>query len=220
MLWDTLAQPWQACIEEAWLAYQAGTLPIGAVITDAAGQIVARGRNRILDPTPQPRSLWSTQIAHAEINAIAVLDQREHRLSDYTLYTTTEPCPMCMGAIRMSHLGTLHYASRDPLAGSTSMCATMPFMQRAPQTIHGPPDADLEALIMALHVEFSLRRSYPRMPAVIAPWREVCPRGVALGTYLWQHDELQRLRDAAAPTGEMVDALHLLLEQEGPTSGI
>ena len=48
--WGTLAPPWQACLEGAWQAYCAGSLPIGAVVTDAAGAILSRGRNRRYEP--------------------------------------------------------------------------------------------------------------------------------------------------------------------------
>ena len=47
MMWQSLSQPWRACLEEAWTAYRAGSVPIGAAITDGAGRVVARGRNRI-----------------------------------------------------------------------------------------------------------------------------------------------------------------------------
>jgi len=46
-LWEGLDLPWQACVAEAWAAFCAGSLPIGAVIADAQGAIFARGRNRI-----------------------------------------------------------------------------------------------------------------------------------------------------------------------------
>jgi len=45
--WDRLSLPWQACLEEAWSAYCASTIPIGAVVVDADGRILSRGRNRI-----------------------------------------------------------------------------------------------------------------------------------------------------------------------------
>ena len=50
MIWATLADPWRVCLEEAWTAYCAGSVPIGACITDATGSVLARGRNRIFEP--------------------------------------------------------------------------------------------------------------------------------------------------------------------------
>ena len=48
-LWECLSAPWRACMEEAWTAYCAGSVPIGAVITDAVGQVIAHGRNCIFE---------------------------------------------------------------------------------------------------------------------------------------------------------------------------
>ncbi|MDO8754494.1 MAG: hypothetical protein Q7J80_11410, partial [Anaerolineales bacterium] len=76
-MWDPLALPsqknsrivWQAALEMAWEAYCAGTIPIGAVVADADGRIVARGRNRILDTSAPDRQIYNDMLAHAEINA-------------------------------------------------------------------------------------------------------------------------------------------------------
>ena len=46
-LWNDLLHPWQICVEEAWTAYCAGSIPIGAAILDPTGLLVARGHNRI-----------------------------------------------------------------------------------------------------------------------------------------------------------------------------
>jgi tRNA(Arg) A34 adenosine deaminase TadA len=78
--------------------------PFGAVVV-RDGVIVARGWNRVLktlDPT-----------AHAEITAIREACQvlgRFH-LEDCELYTSCEPCPMCLGAILWARLGAIHYAA-------------------------------------------------------------------------------------------------------------
>jgi len=78
--------------------------PFAAVIV-RAGSIVAEGANRVtstLDPT-----------AHAEIVAIRAACQAlgHFQLTDCELYTTCEPCPMCMGAIYWARLRKIYYAS-------------------------------------------------------------------------------------------------------------
>ena len=87
-------------------------VPVGAVILDEAGTIIARARNRTeadRDPT-----------AHAEIVAIrqaaAVLGR--WRLTDLTLVVTLEPCTMCAGAVTVARLGRLVYGAEDPKAGA------------------------------------------------------------------------------------------------------
>jgi hypothetical protein len=41
LVWHDLTPPWQSCIEEAWIAYCMGSLPIGTALTDASGKVVA-----------------------------------------------------------------------------------------------------------------------------------------------------------------------------------
>ena len=78
--------------------------PFGAVITDKEGNIVATGNNQVLknnDPT-----------AHAEVTAIrnACKALNTYDLSDYILYTSCEPCPMCLSAIIWSNIKEIYYA--------------------------------------------------------------------------------------------------------------
>ena len=78
--------------------------PFGAVITDKEGNIVATGNNQVLknnDPT-----------AHAEVTAIrnACKVLNTYDLSDYILYTSCEPCPMCLSAIIWSNIKEIYYA--------------------------------------------------------------------------------------------------------------
>ena len=78
--------------------------PFGAVITDKDGNIIATGDNQVLksnDPT-----------AHAEVMAIrnACAKLNTYDLSDYILYTSCEPCPMCLSAIIWANIKDIYYA--------------------------------------------------------------------------------------------------------------
>ena len=73
--WLSLSLPWQACLEQAWLAYTAGSLPIGAVILDADGAIIARGRTRRHDPRTNDGLVSGSKLAHAELNALISLPE-------------------------------------------------------------------------------------------------------------------------------------------------
>ena len=77
--------------------------PFGAVITDKEGNIIACGNNKVIlnnDPT-----------AHAEVIAIRNACQKlnTYDLSNCIMYTTCEPCPMCLGAIIWSNIKTVYY---------------------------------------------------------------------------------------------------------------
>jgi tRNA(Arg) A34 adenosine deaminase TadA len=132
-LWDELATPWQVCFEEAWAAYCAGSLPIGAVVVSSDGAIAGRGRNRIFESPPAQlgtTGLTRHRLAHAEINALLSVDHAASNLRECVLYTTLEPCALCVGAIRMLHICQVRYAARDPIAGGLQLLEATPFMRR------------------------------------------------------------------------------------------
>lgn len=86
--------------------------PFGAVITDIDGNIISTGNNKVLknnDPT-----------AHAEIVAIrnACKKLKTYNLSDYILYTSCEPCPMCLSAIIWANIKEVYYACTKEDAAS------------------------------------------------------------------------------------------------------
>lgn len=94
-------------------AAEAGEAPIGALIVDAAGAVIADGANApiaLRDPT-----------AHAEIIAIRRAAQAlgNYRLKPgLTLYVTLEPCAMCAGAISAARIARLVYAAPDAKGGA------------------------------------------------------------------------------------------------------
>lgn len=92
-------------VELAWESYRAGSLPIGAVVADAQGTVLSRGRNRIYERSGEDGSLFGHRLAHAEINALVTLDYERYGPAACILYTTTEPCPLCVEATRMSEVG-------------------------------------------------------------------------------------------------------------------
>lgn len=107
-------------LKEAQAAYDIGEVPIGAVLVDEAGQIVARGHNL--------RETAHDATAHAEMIAIrAACEALGHwRLTGLTLYVTIEPCPMCAGAIVMSRVDRVVYGSTDARAGACESVFNIP----------------------------------------------------------------------------------------------
>lgn len=90
----------------------AADVPVGAVILDPDGAVVARAGNR--------REAEHDPTAHAEILAIRAAARRagQWRLPGCTLVVTLEPCTMCAGAVIASRLGRLVYGAADPEAGA------------------------------------------------------------------------------------------------------
>ena len=194
-------------MEEAWAAYCAGSLPIGACVTDATGQILSRGRNRIDETEGEAPYVHHNTLAHAELNALLALQIPYPARESAILYTTTEPCPLCMGAIYMSGVRTLYYAARESHAGSTNLLGTTPYLSRKPIKVVGPPDMRLEAVITALIVEVELASWRSAQNIVISAWREIIPQGVELGEGLYQSGELRRMRDDQWSADQVVNTL-------------
>jgi tRNA(Arg) A34 adenosine deaminase TadA/GNAT superfamily N-acetyltransferase len=150
--WRELSEPWQAAVTEAMVAYlKEGSAPIGAVVVNARGDIVARGRN----------GASANRLAHAEINALTSLPADVDR-AECELYTTLEPCPMCTGAIRMSQLRAVHFAAYDPSAGSTAFLHANDFMRAFPCGVNTPTNAVLERAIVSLVIEYRERTQHRR----------------------------------------------------------
>lgn len=156
--WSELERPWQACWEEGWQAFLAGSLFIGAVVTTAAGALVTRGRNHINDANVPSYQVGANQLAHAELNALLSLLERPPDVRTYHIYTLVEPCPLCLGAIYMSGVRTIHYAARDPYAGSTNLLGTTPYLAFKPVQAFGPPLPALEKAVTALGLFRELKR--------------------------------------------------------------
>ncbi len=124
-------------------AYQAGEIPVGAVLVQD-GRVIAKARNRCEerhDPT-----------AHAELLAIQegaqVLAGR--RLTDATLYVTLEPCPMCAGAMILARLKGCYFAARDQRQGCCESVYALPqdpaFYHRLP-CVGGVLEGEAQALL-------------------------------------------------------------------------
>lgn len=103
-------------IEEAKKAAEIGEVPVGAVIIDESGDVIAKAHNL--------RETENRPTAHAEILAIeeAARVKKSRRLSDCTLYVTLEPCPMCAGAIINARLKRVVYGAFDENMGA---CASV-----------------------------------------------------------------------------------------------
>jgi tRNA(adenine34) deaminase len=145
---------------EADLAAAEGDVPIGAVLLDREGRLVARGRNR--------REARGDATAHAEIEALreASMALGRWRLDALTMVVTMEPCPMCAGALVNSRIGRLVYGCHDEKAGAV---ASLFVIGRDPRLNHRfPVTAGVLAETCAerLRAFFRERRKEPRRGAL------------------------------------------------------
>ncbi len=193
--WHNLSPQWQWCMEEAWASYCKGSLPIGAVITDEQGNLLARGRNRIYEndiyeDDREDQILRGHRLAHAEMNALINVNWGKVNPHKCTLYTTTEPCPLCVGAIRLTRIRTVHYASRDEGAGSANLFHANDFMKRGAIQVVGPERPDLEIILVAMLVDVILRRDDKNMSLLYETVAKEHRIGAELGKYLFTTGQL------------------------------
>ena len=109
---QVLPEPMRVAFAEAEAAAFRGEVPVGAVITNAAGEVLAKAGNRTLeeqDPT-----------AHAEMIVIrqAAKILGSERLVDCHLYVTLEPCAMCAAAISFARIERVYFAAADEKMGA------------------------------------------------------------------------------------------------------
>jgi tRNA(adenine34) deaminase len=197
-VWDYLPDPWRACVDLAWESYCAGSLPIGAVIADSHGSILSRGRNRIHEKSGEDGFLFGHKLAHAEINALIKLDYERSDPAACVLYTTTEPCPLCVGAARMSDVKEVRYAAREPWGGSAAMFETVPYLKRGNVRVIGPEDGRLEEVLVALQIEHFLRLQPDVLERFLAAYEAVMPDAVRAGLGLYRSGTLKEMSVAEA----------------------
>lgn len=114
---------------EAEQAGLAGELPIGAVVV-IDGQIIARGRAQ--------HQAQRNQLCHAELNALlagreALWEHCERAI----LFTSAEPCPLCLGAAVMADVPHIIFAAHDEVVHSRQAVAENPYVRRHIQSYYG-----------------------------------------------------------------------------------
>ena len=133
-------------LEEARAAAARGEVPVGAVLLDAGGTVLAQDGNRtreLSDPT-----------AHAEILVIraAAAKLGSERLTGCALYVSLEPCPMCAAAISAARIARLYFAAADPKSGGIAQGPRVfshPQCHHVPEVYGGLAEAEASALLKA-----------------------------------------------------------------------
>jgi len=121
-------------LEQARLAAMRGEVPVGALVVDGDGRVLARAHNRPVfldDPT-----------AHAEILALrqACRAAGNYRLPGSVVYATLEPCVMCVGAMIHARVARLVYGAPDAksgAAGSVMDLTSFPFFNHYVEVFGG-----------------------------------------------------------------------------------
>ena len=106
-------------LKQAEISESIGEVPIGAIVVDGKGRIIAKSTNL--------REKLKSTLGHAELVAVhrACKKLDSWRLVDCTLYVTLEPCFMCAGALVQSRIKRVVYGAMDPKGGALHSLHTM-----------------------------------------------------------------------------------------------
>lgn len=139
-------------LELAAEAGAAGDVPVGAVVTDAAGTVIGEGRN-LREATGDPT-------AHAEIVALrqAAASLGSWNLEGCTLVVTLEPCVMCAGAVLQSRIPRLVFGAWDDKAGAAGSMYDLVRDRRLPYRAEVVGGVAAEAASALLRTFFDARR--------------------------------------------------------------
>ena len=139
------AEAMELALAEAALAPAHGDVPVGAVILDGQGRLLARRYNE--------RELTGDPTSHAELLALrdAAPGFGGWRMLGATVVVTLEPCPMCAGALVAARVARLVYAAPDPKAGA---CGSLMDLCSDPRLNHS---VVVESGVMAEEASAQLR---------------------------------------------------------------
>jgi tRNA(Arg) A34 adenosine deaminase TadA len=142
----------ELALEDARAAAEQGEVPVGAVVTDAAGMVLARAGNQV--------EAGQDPAAHAEMLALraAAAGRGAKYLADCVLTVTLEPCPMCAQAASLYRVKRVVFGAYDPKGGGVEHGARIfaaASCHHTPEVVGGVREAECAALLRGF---FAARR--------------------------------------------------------------
>jgi len=200
-MWKDLTEPWKIAFSQAWQAYVEGSIPIGATLFDENGNCLGQARNgRNLQNVKNPwirhaenTLLWETELPAEQLKSIR----------SATLYTTMEPCPMCMGTCVMGNIRHLRYAARDPYCGAVHFKDTDPYIEskHLDYTLQGGEQEFVQTALQSIH---ELRNGGDG-GKVLADFERLLPGAVTAARAL--QEKVQEFAQEKAPMEAVYDAI-------------
>jgi tRNA(Arg) A34 adenosine deaminase TadA len=188
-----LPPPMLRAMELAWESFRAGSLGIGATITNG-DSMLSTGRNRLFETDPGDDVLAGTSLAHAEMNALAKLPWAVHRGEPLHLWTTLQPCLQCLGAIRLANVPMVTSMAPDPFFRGVERASELNefIASKWPTIVQRPVD---EWAALALLLQSHVTTFWKTIPP---GWNEALPTIGSLAADLVASGELLAMADAAA----------------------
>lgn len=156
------------CCEQALLALEEGSYAVGALLVDAAGELLCSARNQVFCGRYD-------SAAHAEMQLIDRLEADHPRLDrdGLTLYASLEPCLMCHGRILLAGIGRVRYLARDRDGGFAAHPPRLPpaWANLASRVSVAQADADPYWIDLAEQAIERLQDRQSMRERVVAAWR-------------------------------------------------
>lgn len=201
-MWNELSEQWQTVFEEAWEAFRSGSIPIGAALFDKDGNLILSDRNRSREADTVNR-----EISHAEANVLRRLDTDRYNSGELVLYTSMEPCPMCMGMILMGHIREVHYAAADRYCGMVHLTGTDDYYKsKNLKCIREGGGMELFQLTIQSYNELKMIDN-GASDKVIRMFTETNSTAVGKAKRLYEDKTLDRLAEAGASCSEVYDLI-------------
>lgn len=197
-----ISEAWWVCLTEMWTAFSHGSIPVGAAFVDGSGTVVYRGRNRLYETQASPPYIAGSRLGHAEMNVLVQMPTRDFpHVGEGILYTTLEPCPMCIGALVMSGVRRVSYGARDHEWGALALLTSPPLVKR-PLSLEGPHPV-IEIVSLALSIVHFVDRPSSRVADFIRTYTETNPTAGRLA----QQWMASRFLVSAVKRGDPVDVI-------------
>ena len=207
-MWKDLPEQWKAVFCEAWDAMKSGSVPSGAVIYDREGNLLAESHNGFKNTNVNPYT------SHSCINAINQLSLRNvESNSGLTIYSSMEPCFMCLGAIAISNIKEIHSASRDLFYGATHHLYDDAALIAKNISFHSE-SGDIEFFQIVLQSYFEVKRVSERnSPHALECYRRTNSSAVKLAEKLYLRRTLQQMSYQDHPCSEVYDMIMKLKDE-------
>lgn len=207
MKFTELDSLWQKVFELGWESFREGNLPIAAIIADDAGNILSEGRNHYISSKRFP----NCKVDHAETACIQQLDIVKYPdLANYTLYTSMEPCPMCIGTIIMSNLKRVKVAAHDAWAGASDICVKNAYASKKAVVVEF---ADVFLANVQIALQGCVELTYNGTSSeVYKSFMEMYPSGASAAYKLYNEKIAQKFVDAGTPVAEVFDSIAAMFD--------
>lgn len=202
-MWKDLPVQWKTVFNEVWKAMKNNSVPAGAAVFSSNGELLAAGRNRYGE-----QDVLNPYTAHACINVLNSIDMRRiENKDDLILFTSMEPCHMCLGAISISGIRYICSASRDLYYGMTHYIYDDP-MIRANKIKHKVEGGDIEFFQLVLQSYFEIGQvAVKKDSSALECYRRTNEDAMEIAEKLYLRRAFQQLSIKDAPCSEIYDMI-------------